>query len=187
VLASVVVGARVLASADKTTPVWAAAHDLAAGTSLRADDLVRHDARLGSAASAYLSATGAPPTGYVLSRPVTSGELVPAAAVTTAAAAPDRRLVTVPVERLHRPADLRRGVRVDVYVTPTGTGAASTSTSLVLTDVTVDSVIADGGRLGPAGDTSGVVLGVAPQDVLALVGATRAGTLDLVEVPGDGA
>ena len=179
VLVSVILGARLLSGAGHTTPVWVAAHDLSAGTSLRSSDLIKRDVRLESVAGSYLSAGGAVPVGYVLARPVASGELVPAAAVTAASTAPDRRLVTVPVERFHRPGDLRHGLRVDVYVTLTPSGGTA-STSLVLASATVEDVLNDGGRFGPTGDSMGVVLGVSPADVPALVAASRSGTLDLV-------
>jgi|1186.fasta_scaffold121275_2 Flp pilus assembly protein CpaB len=183
VLASVVLGSRVLAAADDTTSVWAVSRDLAAGTSLRADDVERRDVRLGTAASTYLSARGDAPVGYVVSRPLHSGELLPASAVTPGGTAVQQRLVTVPVDRLHRPAGLRRGAQVDVYVTPTKSEAAPATTSLVLASVPVDDVVSDGGRLGPAGDAVGVVLRVPPGQVEALVAATRSGVLDLVQVP----
>ena len=186
VLASVVLGSRVLASADDTTPVWAVSHDVAAGTSLRADDLVRRDVRLGQAASTYISAKDSAPVGYVVSRSIHGGELLPATAVTPATAVLEQRLVTVPVDRLHRPAGLRRGAQVDVYVTPTKADSTAPATSLVLASVPVDDVVSDGGRLGPAGDAVGVVLRVTPGQVEALVAATRSGALDLVEVPGSG-
>ena len=150
-----------------------------AGTSLRPSDLIKRDVRLESVAGSYLSASGAVPVGYVLARSVASGELVPAAAVTAASTAPDRRLVTVPVERFHRPGDLRHGLRVDVYVTLTPSGGTA-STSLVLASATVEDVLNDGGRFGPTGDSMGVVLRVSPADVPALVAASRSGTLDLV-------
>src|SRR3954469_23985996 len=38
VLVSVIIGARVVAASDSSEPVWAAAHDLAAGTQLTATD-----------------------------------------------------------------------------------------------------------------------------------------------------
>ena len=180
VLLAVVLGARTMASAARTTAVWAAARDLAVGTTLRPGDVVRHDVRLGSSASAYLSAAGGSPVGYVLSRPVTAGELLPAAAVTEASAAPDLRLVTVPVERFHRPGALRHGARVDVYVTVVTTSASPGTTRVVLTGATVDDVVSDGGRFGPTGDSVGVVLAVPPGEVSDLVAASRAGVLDLV-------
>ena len=54
VLGSVVLGARVVTSAQRTQPVWAASRDLPAGTVLRADDLKAADVRLGVEAPHYL-------------------------------------------------------------------------------------------------------------------------------------
>jgi len=50
VLGSVLLGARVVAAADATVPVWAATGDLAAGTELTAGDLRAVDVRLGDSA-----------------------------------------------------------------------------------------------------------------------------------------
>ena len=49
VAASVVVGARVLAAADDTVQVWAAARDLGAGQRVEADDLVAQRVRFADA------------------------------------------------------------------------------------------------------------------------------------------
>ena len=69
VLASVLVGARIVSAADATVPVWAVAGDLAAGTELTAEDLVAVDVRLDDAADAYLS-TATRPEGRILARAV---------------------------------------------------------------------------------------------------------------------
>src|SRR4051812_3672766 len=60
VLGSVLLGARVVAAADATVPVWSAAGDLAAGTVLTADDLVPVDVRLDDVARSYLSTATRP-------------------------------------------------------------------------------------------------------------------------------
>lgn len=190
VLTAVVVGARVVAAADDTEPVWVATRALAAGSTLTADDVTTRSVRLDAAASAYLGVGGAAPAGYVLTRPVGAGELIPAAAVV----APDRavatRLVTVPAERFHYPADLTRGGLVDVYVTPAATGAGADAgwpePTLVLESAVVAGVERESGRLGPTGSGVGVALSVAPGDVADLVAAIQAGTVDLVRVPADG-
>src|SRR4051794_29363305 len=61
VLISVVVGARVVAAADTSEPVWVAAHDLAPGTQLSPDDLVRGRVHLYGQDGRYLSAKGGSP------------------------------------------------------------------------------------------------------------------------------
>ena len=120
VLASVVVGAKVFSSADSTTSVWAAARDLPAGARLQSADLKAVKVRLGDG-SRYVAAAGAGPAGYVLTRPVGAGELLPSKAFVDPAKANDpalaRREVTVPVRQDHWPADLRSAELVDVYAT----------------------------------------------------------------------
>ncbi len=77
VLVSVVVGARVLAAADQTQLVWAAARDLAPGTALEPGDLEAREVRLFATGQQYLAAPDQFFVGYVLDRPVLAGELLP--------------------------------------------------------------------------------------------------------------
>src|SRR4051795_9445910 len=65
VLASVLLGARVVGAADATVPVWAVTGDLAAGTELTAGDLMAVDVRLDDTAVPYLS-TATRPEGRTL-------------------------------------------------------------------------------------------------------------------------
>lgn len=112
VLASVVAGARLLASADDAQPVWVATRDLAAGTSLSEGDLEPGRVRLFGDGTRYVLAVGTAPLGYVLTRPVGARELLPAAGlVSPQAAAPDLRDVAVPVEAGHLPDDLQGASR----------------------------------------------------------------------------
>ena len=211
VLVSVVVGARVLSSADRTSLVWAARQDLPAGTALTEDLLVAQRVRLFEAdaagggtgqGSAYVSADGPRPVGYVVRRTVGRGELLPRAAL----AAPGQvaqRHVSVPVVAGHLPADLATAQLVDVYLTPdpktaattspattspaaTSPGAASPGTGprLVLAAVPVHLVPKTGSFAGSA-DARSVVLAVPPDDALTLVGALSQGTIDLVRSPAE--
>ncbi len=191
VLGSVVVGSRVVASAQQTRPVWAAGRDLPAGTQLRADDLVVAEVRLDEAARRYLAVGTGSPVGEVVTRAVLAGELVPAAALTGAgdAGGPAGHLVSVPVEQLHYPPGLDRGGVVDVYVSPTdGRGATASPAGpdpgpqRVLAGATVVEVDGDGARFGGAGTSAAVVLSVPDGDVPELVGALRTGAVDLVLV-----
>jgi hypothetical protein len=111
VLASVLLGARVVSAADATVPVWAASGDLAAGTVLTADDLVAADVRLDDAARAYLS-TGTRPEGRTLARAVNGGELLPRSALEDPSALVQ---VALPVQAGYVPPALVRGQVVDVY------------------------------------------------------------------------
>jgi hypothetical protein len=121
VLGSVLLGARVVAGADRTAPVWAAAGDLAAGTVLTAEDLVPVDVRLDDAAGAYLS-TSTQPQGRTLSRGVRHGELLPRSVLE---GAPAQVQVALPVQAGYVPPGLGRGSRVDVYALPAGSGSAA--------------------------------------------------------------
>ena len=183
VVLSVVLGARILASADDRVQVWSLASPLAAGTTLRADDLVAVPVALDDLA-AYVPASD-DVLGRVLLRDTGAGELLPAAALGDAGAA-DLRWVTVPVDPLHAPPGLARGERVDVYVTPSDGAAVGPGVqvlpSLVLPGVLVD----DPGTADASGvtDLLGVVLEVPASDADRAVAAARAGDVDLVRVGG---
>lgn len=117
VAASVVVGARVLAAADDTVQVWAAASDLGAGERVGTDDLVAQRVRFADAdaLAGYFTVDDELPADLELTRSITAGELVPRAAV----GAPGRAgLVEVPVavEPELVPPGVGPGDVVDVYV-----------------------------------------------------------------------
>lgn len=185
VLVSVVVGARVLSAADRTSPVWVLATDMAVGSTLSADDLTRQAVRLADTDGRYVAAPAdvQAPVGYVLLRGLGAGELLPRAALRLPETGEGLRDVTVPVEPGHVPPDLRAGQLVDVYVTiGTDTDVATRSTSLLLRSIAVRDRSASASRT-QSGDA--VVLSVGPVDAATLVSALRAGTLDLVRVPED--
>src|SRR3954469_18279408 len=140
VLGSVLLGARVIASADATAPVWAVTGALAAGTELSADDLRPVQVRLGDAADAYLSASTRP-EGRTLSRPVRSGELLPRAALEEAS---ELVQLALPVQSGYVPPGLERGQVVDVYAVADpaagATGVADGSVSPVVQKAPVQAI-----------------------------------------------
>src|SRR5690348_16850056 len=94
VLASVLVGARIVSSARETYARVAVRHDLAVGTVLGADDLELQQVQLPDAGrNVYLSAVR-DALGKKLNRPLAAGELVPASALSSVAA---QTTVTVPL------------------------------------------------------------------------------------------
>jgi hypothetical protein len=111
VLASVLLGARIVSAADATVPVWAVTGDLAAGTQLSVDDLVAVEVRLDGAAAAYLSTTTRP-EGRTLARAVRAGELLPRTALEEAE---ELVQLALPVQSGYVPPGLARGQLVDVY------------------------------------------------------------------------
>jgi hypothetical protein len=183
VVASVVVGSRVLASADDRVPVWSAASALAAGTTLAADDLVATPVAVDDLA-AYAAASQ-DLVGMRLVRDLGAGELVPSSAL-SAGDAVDRRLVTVPVDPLHAPPTLARGELVDVYVSPRDGASVGTGVDVLPALVLARVLVADPGSVDTsgAGDQLGVVLDVAAADADRAVAAARGGEVDLVRVGG---
>jgi hypothetical protein len=182
VLFSVVAGARVFAAAGRYTQVYVARAALVPGEHLSATDLVIGQVRLPSVGAAYVAA-GVPPVGYVVTRYVAPGELVPRGALSASPVmVTASRFVTLPVQPGHLPDGLSHGDLVDVYVTAKSTTATPPAPVLVLTAVPVDS--ADDGSGSLSGVTAmSVVLSVPTAKVSRAIAAVEAGTIDLVRVP----
>lgn len=183
VMVAVVVGARVFASADRFTEVYVASRPLVPGEHLRASDLSIGHVRFAGHAGSYVAA-GRAPAGYVVTRYVAAGELLPLAAVApSAGVAPGSRFVTVPVSAGHLPGDVNRGDLVDVYVTEKPGGSSLVPTPIrVLSSVPVDSVDDGSGSLS-GGTVISVVLAVPADQVSRAVHAVESGVIDLVRVP----
>jgi hypothetical protein len=172
VLGSVLLGARVVAAADATVPVWSAAGDLAAGTVLTAGDLVAVDVRLDDVAGAYL-ATSTRPEGRTLARAVRDGELLPRTALEEPAALVQ---LALPVQAGFVPPGLDRGQVVDVYaVADPAAGATGAGDGSVTPVVAAAPVQAISGRtegvLSTATTTVQVVVSVPADRAPAVLGA----------------
>jgi hypothetical protein len=172
VLGSVLLGARVVAAADATVPVWSAAGDLAAGTVLTAGDLVAVDVRLDDVAGAYL-ATSTRPDGRTLARAVRSGELLPRTALEEPA---ELVQLALPVQAGYVPPGLDRGQVVDVYAVADpaagATGAGDVSVVLVVAAAPVQAISGrTEGVLSTATTTVQVVVSVPADQAPAVLGA----------------
>lgn len=196
VLVSVVVGARVLSSADRSSLVFVAARDLEPGATVQAADVVAQRVRLDPQQLGRLVPVppdGRAPSGYVALRSLTAGDLLLRSALVDERGT-ELRQVTVDVAPGHAPPDLRSSQLVDVYVTPgqardgattasgpaaaAGSGTTSGAARLVLAGVPVAAAPAGSGLGGQADAV--VVLNVPPRDALTLVRAAAEGRLDLV-------
>jgi hypothetical protein len=202
VLVSVVVGARVLSSADRSTLVWAASKDLTAGTLLAEGDLEPVRVRLFESAGRYVGASGQPPVGYVVRGGLGAGELLPEGALVEPVAQDELRLVdragrgrALPADAARRPAGgpvghpagrTRAGRRPGRCA---GAEPGTPPAPLVLhgaQQVLSQVVVAAGpvqSDLAGAGGTVPIVLQVRPEDVDEVVSAMGLGRLDLVRVP----
>lgn len=179
VLVSVLVGARVVASADRSVRVWAVRADLSAGTTLAAGDVGLVRVRLFADADRYLAA-GRSPAGLTLTRDLGAGELLPRGAVTPQAAG---SVLSVPVTPQHVPQTLRAGQRIDVYVT-TKVGSGVPRTDLVLAAVPVQQVLRPNGGLLSSTAQVAVIVRVPPAQAPTAVRAIRAGDVDITVVEG---
>jgi hypothetical protein len=161
VAGSTVVGARVLAAADNTVAVWAAAHDLPAGSRVTAADLepafVHFDN--GSEGDHYLLATGELPNAVQLGTDVAAGELLARSLLDQPSASLPQLPIGVPADDV--PSDLHAGERVAVWAVPED-GDARGRVTVVFTDVLVVD-ISGRAAAGSSGDRQ-VLLEVASVD-----------------------
>jgi len=181
VAASVLLGARLLSSADDSVAVWAVAGDAAAGTELSADDVVVARVRFAHAddAASYVSASDPIAPGTHLVRDVGAGELLPRSAI----GAPEGSgLAELPLDFLDSgvAATLGRGDRVDVFVTSAASDADAAG--VPLRGVVVLDVIRGSSSLGSTGGVQ-VILGVTDDQLAELplvVQAAASGRVYLV-------
>jgi len=81
VVASVAGVVAIVSAADTSVQVYAARDPLAPGDRITSDDLEARSVRLDAAGTLYLEPGDVPGTGFVVTRSVAEGELVPASAV----------------------------------------------------------------------------------------------------------
>lgn len=177
VLVAVVVGARVLAGADKSTTVWGLAHDVSAGTAIQDQDLHEVKIRFFSDADQYLL-TSSSPVGLVATRDLRAGELLPRPALQKV---PTSVLVPVPVAPAQLPPGLTHGNRVNVWAGPKNPGSGTPPRpTLILSGVAVQGVNSGGSGLSSSNSTQ-VTLRIDPEDEGRLVAAVAGSTIYIVQ------
>ncbi len=185
VLGAVVLGARVVAAADDTSPYYAAARPLVPGDRVGPDDVRVVDVRLPDSADGYVGARDPLAPGTVATRTVGEGELLPLAALGTQG---DVALqpVGIPVEAAA--PGLGTGAVVDVWVAlPDPERAGSfLEPERTVQGATVAGVTDSGSALGGTGGRTVEVL--LEQDALAEVLGALANdaVVSLVPAPGQG-
>lgn len=185
VLASVALGARVVAVADGTVPVYAATTTLVTGRSLDASDVTTVRVHLGSGTAAYLSARSPVPAGATVLRTLGAGELVPLSALGTSATV-QVRPVTVPLEGAV-PVGLRVGTRVDVWSSAKDSADGATAYQApqrLVEAAEVSAVTGDGGRLSVSRGSSVQVLLRSSELPTVLDGLANGARMVLLPVPG---
>jgi hypothetical protein len=157
VLGSGAAGAWLLDAADESVTVWSARQTLVAGTALTQGDLVAVDVGMDAATLPYLA--GPVPDGYVVTRTVGPGELVPASAVAPAVETSSQvRHVAVAVSPESLPGRLASGDRVDVWVVPDALSASEATAELVVRDAPVVSMPATDSGLTASGAESVILV-----------------------------
>ena len=187
VLLSVLGVARLVASFDQTTPVYAATRALVPGQELTDADVAPVAVRMDGILTGYVDGAQALQPGTYVLRPVGEGELVPAAAIGTARQSQDKT-VTVPVDPAAA-STLGVGTVVDLWVSrrdPEEAGVRDLDPELRLEQAVVAQVPSDPGALGmgvgrtavqvvvPAGDVAAVISSVDQEARVTLVPAPRA-------------
>ena len=125
VAASVLVGARVLASADDTVAVWAVAADTGVGDGLSVDDLVTQRVRFADSGDLerYYTVDDTLPDDLRLVRGLGAGELLPRSALGTSSGVGTVE-ISLAVAPLRVPTSVVSGSVVDVYVLGSDDGGA---------------------------------------------------------------
>lgn len=180
VAASILVGARVLASADDTVAVWALADDVSTGEVLTDGDLVTQRVRFADdqALERYFAVDEALPADGRLLRALGSGELLPRAALGSVETQ-DTAEISLAVGPLLIPPAVVAGSVVDVYVSERGVAAESdgrqgpAAAEPALGEVSVVEAPAADETFAASGDRQ-VVLAVPTEDVGAFYGRLNA-------------
>lgn len=163
-------GAKLLSSADDTTTIWAAKHDLPSGTKLTGDDLTTVRVRFtsGDDANKYVAAD-ADLKGLVVARAVDAGEFVPRDAAVSEAET-DRTELPLSVATGRLPSDTAAGDTVDIWVVPKAESQAAKLLWSSVRVVQIDSV------KGVAGGSARrqVLVGLARSDLRELPAALTA-------------
>ena len=187
VLASIVVGARVLAAADDTVAIWALRGDLASGITVDSGDVTAVDIHFADASDAtrYVSAEEPLPAGLQLVRDVGAGELLALSALSDDATTAPAQL-PLAVGPAGMPPDLAAGNRVDLWAVPADDGArtgAQQPVVRVLTEVTVVSV-ASAGPAGAGADRQVLVTLPPDADVADVLANLRSSDVVLIRAGG---
>lgn len=188
VLASVVLGARVVSAAQQTVGVWSLTRAVGAGQPLTSADLRVVQVHLDEAtATAYLPASEGLAGDLVALRGLTQGELLPRTALGRTGDLSSRP-VTVPVSG-NVPQGVQVGALVDVWVVRSDgapNGSVLTGPDLLVETAEVSAVVTGGGALGARSGADIQV--VVPQDAMPAVlqAVSDDDDIVLVPVPGGG-
>ena len=166
IAASVLIGAKLMASLDDTVGVWAMREDLSKGSKIADSELIVTQIRFTDAATAdlYVSADDDIASGASINRDLHAGELLPRSAIDPE---PREELIEVPisVESANLPATVRQGSTVDVWVASKSAGASrsDTAATLVLPEALLIAVPTRSDSFAPESSKQ-IILGIPAKD-----------------------
>ena len=187
VLLSMAIGAKVMASANDTVPMYAAAAALVPGQPVLQKDVRRVDVQLGANVGRYVAADHDIASNTFALRDVRPGELLPRSALGSKADV-NLKPVSVPVDD-GGATQLTTGSIVDVWVNAkdksSGTDKYGNPVKTLEGATVVRTPDTTGGGLGAASGTTAVQIMVPDGGVQALIAAIDQGArITLVPVPG---
>lgn len=165
VVASIAGVLAVVATADKTTTVYAARGALSVGDHIERTDLVEQSVRLGTVTDRYLTVDAVPAEGLIVTRTIAAGELVPMAAVGNTAGKRLSSIVITVGSTL--PAAVDAGSVVDVWASRENDSGVFGPPTVLISSATVVRVI----------ESDGIVAGVGAVNVELLVPRSRTARL----------
>jgi len=136
---AILAGGLIAKEANRTVMVWATQSDLAPGDLIKPADLKSVSVLLPESAKNYLS-TNAQIVGGLILKGISSGDLIPAAAIATAGDALENRFVPLTLEPTDLPMDLQRGEIVDIYAIPNRDSKVISQPQLVAADISISQV-----------------------------------------------
>jgi hypothetical protein len=136
---AILAGGLIAKEANRTVMVWATQSDLAPGDLIKPTDLKSVSVLLPESAKNYLS-TNAQIVGGLILKGISSGDLIPAAAIAIAGDALENRFVPLTLEPTDLPMDLQRGEVVDIYAIPNRDSKVISQPQLVAADISISQV-----------------------------------------------
>jgi len=126
--------------ANRTVLVWASTGELAPGQVIEQSDLIAASALLAQSAKNYLS-TSAQIVGTTVLTKISSGDLIPVAAIASEVSANNQRLLPLTIEISDLPIALSRGDVIDIYAIAKTNAKESISPTLLVRAVSVEQVL----------------------------------------------
>ena len=136
---AILAGGLIAKEANRTVMVWATQSDLAPGDLIKPTDLKSVSVLLPESAKNYLSINAQIVGGLIL-KGISSGDLIPAAAIANAGDALEHRFVPLTLEPTDLPMDLQRGEVVDIYAIPNRDSKVISQPQLVAADISISQV-----------------------------------------------